>query len=447
MSTFTDLVKSRRESGLGIGRSLGESFREFVKEKFDTRRFLNQSGLLVALFPQLKAYEAKKAKSKSKIEPLPTKDSLNTSLLENIKEDTALFAKNSLVLPSMARDVFVMKENIAKLVKLKGKKPATSAKEWMSRQAARETAYESRFVKKPIEEKVVSSKPKTSFLSKMLGVAGLGLGMAMFSGNASAGVNWSGAFGGSMGGGEGRADPGSEREAMDFFMSRGWTKEQSAGIVGNLIAESNLKTNIKGDGGKAYGIAQWHPDRQERFRRVYGKDIRESSFKEQLAFVDWELNNDERRAGNLLRMSTDAGHAAAIVDQYYERSAGFHRQKRINTANRLSGGQISTAQSQPTQPAVSPSPTPATTPNVSSSVPKVSSPDLQPSTKQMSKTNEIVAVSPEVVAMAEIPIRDKDIIVQTNNVVEPPVNRGGGGSGDSRNTNLAFDFVIDRAVA
>lgn len=445
MSTFTDLVKSRREGGLGVGRSLGESFREFVKEKFDTRRFLNQSGLLVALFPQLKAYEAKKANSKSAIENLSGKDSLNTSLLESIKEDTSLFAKNSLVLPSMARDVFVMKENIAKLVKLKGKKPATSAKEWMARQAARETAYESKFAKKPIEQKISDIKTKTSFLSKVLGVVGLGAGMAMFSGNASASVNWSGAFGGNIGGGGmGRADPGSEREAMDFFMSRGWTKEQSAGIVGNLIAESSLKTNNVGDGGRAYGLAQWHPDRQERFKRIYGKDIRESSFKEQLAFVDWELNNAESKAGNLLRMSSDAGQAAAIVDQYYERSAGFHRQKRINTANRLSGGQVSTAQ---TQPAVSPSPTPTPTPKVSSSTPSVPSPVLQPGTKQTAKTNEIVVTSPEVIAMAEIPIRDKDIIVQTNNVVEPPVNRGGGGSGDTRNTNLAFDFVVDRAVA
>jgi len=27
--------------------------------------------------------------------------------------------------------------------------------------------------------------------------------------------------------------------------------------------ESGLKTSIKGDGGKAFGIAQWHPDRQK----------------------------------------------------------------------------------------------------------------------------------------------------------------------------------------
>jgi hypothetical protein len=63
------------------------------------------------------------------------------------------------------------------------------------------------------------------------------------------------------------------QEAMRFFQERGWSKEQSAGLVGNLIAESNLSTTAVGDGGKARGIAQWHPDRQANFRQFAGKDI------------------------------------------------------------------------------------------------------------------------------------------------------------------------------
>ena len=101
-------------------------------------------------------------------------------------------------------------------------------------------------------------------------------------------------------GGPGVGETGSSNEAMDFFQKRGWTKEQAAGIVGNLQAESgaDLKTNAVGDGGKAYGIAQWHPDRQAMFEKLYGKPIRQSTFKEQLEFVDWELNNTEKAAGN-----------------------------------------------------------------------------------------------------------------------------------------------------
>jgi len=120
--------------------------------------------------------------------------------------------------------------------------------------------------------------------------------------------------------GPGVAMKGSAKEAFDFFVEKGWTKEQAVGIVANLEAESNFRTNAVGDGGKAYGIAQWHPDRQANFYRAYGKDIREANFKEQLEFVNWELNNTEKRAGDLLRKATTPGHAAQIIDATYERS-------------------------------------------------------------------------------------------------------------------------------
>ena len=87
------------------------------------------------------------------------------------------------------------------------------------------------------------------------------------------------------------------RDALQYFVSKGWTTEQAAGIVGNLQAESgrDLQIDAVGDGGKAYGIAQWHPDRQAMFSRVFGKDIRQSTLGEQLAFVQWELENTEKK--------------------------------------------------------------------------------------------------------------------------------------------------------
>lgn len=135
-----------------------------------------------------------------------------------------------------------------------------------------------------------------------------------------------------------RSETGIPEEAQAFFESKGWTKEQAAGIVGNLIVESRLKTDAIGDGGKAYGIAQWHADRQAKFQQVYGKDIRQSSFAEQLEFVNWELNNSERNAGNALRGATTAGDAAAIVDKQYERSAGLHLSERVSNANAIMAG-------------------------------------------------------------------------------------------------------------
>ena len=144
---------------------------------------------------------------------------------------------------------------------------------------------------------------------------------------------------------KGVGETGSSSEAMQFFQSKGWSKEQSAGIVGNLQAESgaNLKTNAIGDGGKAYGIAQWHPDRQENFKKVFGKNIREAGFKEQLEFINWELNNSEKAAGNQLRQTKSAEEAAAVVDKKYERSSGAHIRQRIANANKLAGDDSSTA--------------------------------------------------------------------------------------------------------
>jgi hypothetical protein len=136
---------------------------------------------------------------------------------------------------------------------------------------------------------------------------------------------------------KGVSESGSAKEAMKFFQDKGWTKEQAAGIVGNLMAESsvNLKTDDYNPQEQAYGIAQWRLPRQEDFKRQYGKPIQKAGFKEQLEFVNWELNNTHKGAGDALRKATDASTAAAIVDAQYERSAGLHRQKRIDYANQL----------------------------------------------------------------------------------------------------------------
>ena len=138
---------------------------------------------------------------------------------------------------------------------------------------------------------------------------------------------------------------GSASTALKFFISKGWTTEQAAGIVGNLQAESgaNLKTDAVGDAGQAYGIAQWHPPRQKDFNKTIGKDIRGSSLQDQLTFIDWELNNTERNAGRHLRAAKTAEEAAWIMDEYYERSTGAHRQNRINNAVALASTSTTTA--------------------------------------------------------------------------------------------------------
>jgi hypothetical protein len=111
------------------------------------------------------------------------------------------------------------------------------------------------------------------------------------------------------------------RTALAYFTGQGWSAPQAAGIVANLVAESNLNPAAVGDGGAAYGIAQWHPDRQAGFAALIGKPIRGSTLEEQLAWVHAELQGTEKHAGDALSACTTAGEAAAVVCAKYERPA------------------------------------------------------------------------------------------------------------------------------
>jgi hypothetical protein len=127
-------------------------------------------------------------------------------------------------------------------------------------------------------------------------------------------------------------------EALTFFMSDEggkYTKAQAQGIVANLIAESGLRTNLPGDGGLAWGIAQWHPDRQAQYAQQFGVDMKhdKDAFRHQLAFVKWELNHTEAAAGrNLREQSTPQGAAASLVYNYerpLDKSGDAYKRARI----------------------------------------------------------------------------------------------------------------------
>ena len=115
-----------------------------------------------------------------------------------------------------------------------------------------------------------------------------------------------------------------QRQAFDYFRTQGWSAAQASGLVANLRHESGagLDHQARGDGGKAYGIAQWHPDRQRNFRLWAGKPIQESTLEEQLAFVQFELTQgQERAAGAALRNARTPAEAAGVVSRQYERPA------------------------------------------------------------------------------------------------------------------------------
>lgn len=124
-----------------------------------------------------------------------------------------------------------------------------------------------------------------------------------------------------------------ERQAYAFFTSQGWKPHQAIGIIGNLKRESGLNHNAVGDSGQALGLAQWHPDRQQKAKQLYGENWK--SFENQLKFVDWELNNTEKSAGDKLRNSKGVWEAGKIVSDDYERpkvkfNADDERQRHVS---------------------------------------------------------------------------------------------------------------------
>lgn len=132
-----------------------------------------------------------------------------------------------------------------------------------------------------------------------------------------------------------------EQAAMAYFQAQGWTKEQAAGLAANIKRESAFRPDAVGDGGKAYGIAQWHPDRQAEFKKKFGKPIQGSTLEEQMAFMHYELTQgNERAAGAKLRQAKSAREAAAAVSTHYERPAdkAGEAAKRGQLATAMLGG-------------------------------------------------------------------------------------------------------------
>ncbi|OOG61451.1 hypothetical protein B0E46_15860 [Rhodanobacter sp. B04] len=111
-----------------------------------------------------------------------------------------------------------------------------------------------------------------------------------------------------------------QQAALSFFRSQGWSLNQAAGIAANLGEESGFNPGAVGDRGAAYGLGQWHADRQRNFARWAGHSIQGSTADEQMRFVQYELTQGtEKAAGDRLRGTNSAYDAGSIVSRFYER--------------------------------------------------------------------------------------------------------------------------------
>jgi hypothetical protein len=121
--------------------------------------------------------------------------------------------------------------------------------------------------------------------------------------------------------------------AMNELIRLKWHPMSAAAIVGNLTAESYLDPDTgRGDDNTAMGLAQWRDERVTKFEEIIGKHVEDASLLEQLAYVNWELRNKFKKAGERLKKATTIEEKTAIIDKYYERSAGLHGERRLKFA-------------------------------------------------------------------------------------------------------------------
>lgn len=120
------------------------------------------------------------------------------------------------------------------------------------------------------------------------------------------------------------------KQAMSFFQSKGWTPEQAAGIVGNLIHESGgrLDTNARAagdgaDGSDSIGIGQWNAERAKALKAfAAARGTSPTDYKTQLEFVQHELETSEAGAAKALRNATDV-RGATEAFLIYERPKNY----------------------------------------------------------------------------------------------------------------------------
>lgn len=120
---------------------------------------------------------------------------------------------------------------------------------------------------------------------------------------------------------------GDKKIAYDFFINKGLQPHQAAGIVGNLIGESNLNYKAVNPSSKAYGIAQWLGNRKKKLFAKYGNN---PSFEQQLEFVWEELNGEEKNAFDRLLHTQSVEEATNSFMKHFERPSQREMAQSIN---------------------------------------------------------------------------------------------------------------------
>ena len=117
-----------------------------------------------------------------------------------------------------------------------------------------------------------------------------------------------------------------------FLISLGYSKANASGIAGNIYVESKYDPKAIGDNGTSFGLAQWHKSRWDSLKKWSSeRGLNINRFETQLKFIDWELNNTEKKAKRELLQQKTPQDSAFSFAKYYERPQ-FISDERMNKA-------------------------------------------------------------------------------------------------------------------
>jgi hypothetical protein len=131
-----------------------------------------------------------------------------------------------------------------------------------------------------------------------------------------------------------------EQSAFNFFVSKGLTKIQAAGVVGNLMQESSVNpASVEFGGGPGRGIAQWsvggrwdtsHNDNATSFASTHG--VSRAALSTQLNFIWYELTTFPGYGLASLRAATTVTQAVTAFQDKFEICGTCDSSRRITFA-------------------------------------------------------------------------------------------------------------------
>ena len=128
-------------------------------------------------------------------------------------------------------------------------------------------------------------------------------------------------------------------KAWNFYIAEGFSKEATAGILGNYMRESKMDPTIEEKGNNiGFGLAQWSFSRRTELEKwTKENDFSQSSLEGQLNFslIEMEKMRFGKYKYNDFKNVKDTKEATTLFEKYYERAGVVAIEERTRYAEEI----------------------------------------------------------------------------------------------------------------